>query len=123
MALSGGEKAMTGLALLFAMIRVKPTPFCFLDEIDAALDAANSRRFAEMLQDFAESSQFVIITHNPETMEIADRLHGVTMEQPGVSKLISVELSEAQRETERWAATEATMAAGSPADKESAPAG
>ncbi len=67
MALSGGEKAMTGLALLFAMIRVKPTPFCFLDEIDAALDAANSRRFAEMLQDFAESSQFVIITHNPET--------------------------------------------------------
>ncbi len=91
---------MTGLALLFAMIRVKPTPFCFLDEIDAALDAANSRRFAELLRDFAKSSQFIIITHNPETMEIADRLHGVTMEQPGVSKLISVELSEAQREAE-----------------------
>ncbi len=123
MALSGGEKAMTGLALLFAMIRVKPTPFCFLDEIDAALDAANSRRFAEMLRDFAKNSQFVIITHNPETMEIADRLHGVTMEQPGVSKLISVQLSEAQREAERWAASEATVAAGSGADRQSAPAG
>ncbi len=123
MALSGGEKALTALALLFAMIRVKPTPFCFLDEIDAALDAANSRRFAEMLQDFAKNSQFVIITHNPETMEVADRLHGVTMEQPGVSKLISVELSEAQREAERWAATEATVAAGSGADKQSAPTG
>jgi len=117
MALSGGEKAMTGLALLFAMIRVKPTPFCFLDEIDAALDAANSRRFAQLLQDFAKDSQIIIVTHNPETMEIADRLHGVTMEQPGVSKLISVELSEAQREAEHWAATEATVAASSEADR------
>ncbi len=123
MALSGGEKAMTGLALLFAMIRVKPTPFCFLDEIDASLDAANSRRFAEMLQDFAKNSQFVIITHNPETMEIADRLHGVTMEQPGISRLISVKLSEAQREAERWAEAEATVAASSEADRQSAPAG
>jgi len=123
MALSGGEKAMTGLALLFAMIRVKPTPFCFLDEIDAALDAANSRRFAELLRNFAKSSQFIIITHNPETMEVADRLHGVTMEQPGVSKLISVKLSEAQREAERWANAEATVAASSGADKQSAPTG
>ncbi len=123
MALSGGEKAMTALALLFAMIRVKPSPFCFLDEIDAALDAANSRRFAELLQDFAKDSQFVIITHNPETMEVADRLHGVTMEQPGVSKLISVKLSEAQREAERWAAAEETVTAGSGTDKKSAPTG
>jgi len=123
MALSGGEKALTALALLFAMIRVKPTPFCFLDEIDAALDAANSRRFAELLQDFAKNSQFVIITHNPETMEIADRLHGVTMEQPGVSKLISVELSEAQREAERWAATEIAAEGQRAGGKQSVPAG
>ncbi len=122
MALSGGEKAMTALALLFAMIRVKPAPFCILDEIDAALDAANSRRFAEMLRDFAQDSQFIIITHNPETMEIADTLHGVTMEQPGVSKLISVELATAQKEAERWAASNGQQSREPVPDVESAPA-
>jgi len=122
MALSGGEKALTALALLFAMIRVKPAPFCILDEIDAALDAANSQRFGELLMDFAEDSQFIIITHNPETMEIADTLHGVTMEQPGVSKLISVELAEAQKEAERWAASNADRVQEPVPDVESAPA-
>jgi chromosome segregation protein len=95
--LSGGERAMTALALLFALLQVKPSPFCVMDEIDAALDAANTDRFGEMLQDFARRSQFIIITHNPRTMEKVDTLHGITMQDPGTSRLISVELEEAQR--------------------------
>jgi chromosome segregation protein len=102
--LSGGERAMTALALLFALLRVKPSPFCVMDEIDAALDAANTDRFSEMLREFAERSQFIIITHNPRTMEKADVLHGITMQEPGCSKLISVELEQAQKEAEQHAA-------------------
>jgi chromosome segregation protein len=91
--LSGGEKALTAIALMFAIFKYKPSPFCVLDEIDAPLDDANIGRFVEMLQSMQEHTQFIIITHSRKTMEIADRLYGVTMEEPGVSKLISIELN------------------------------
>jgi chromosome segregation protein len=100
--LSGGERAMTALALLLAMLRVRPTPFCVMDEIDAPLDAMNTGRFVKLLEEFSEQSQFIIITHNPRTMEAADALYGVTMSEPGVSRTLSVELSEAQAEAEKW---------------------
>jgi chromosome segregation protein len=90
--LSGGEKALTAIALMFAIFRYKPSPFCLLDEIDAPLDDANVSRFVEMLRGMLDRTQFILITHNRRTMEIANRLYGVTMEEPGVSKLISVEL-------------------------------
>ncbi|MCA9471386.1 MAG: chromosome segregation protein SMC [Nitrospirales bacterium] len=95
--LSGGEKTMTVLALLFASFLIKPSPFCILDEVDAPLDEANVGRFGQFLTQMAERSQFIIITHNKRTMEIADSLFGVTMEQPGVSKLVSVRLNELQK--------------------------
>jgi chromosome segregation protein len=91
--LSGGEKALTAIALMFAIFRYKPSPFCLLDEIDAPLDDANVSRFVEMLRGMLDRTQFILITHNRRTMEIADRLYGVTMEEPGVSKLISVTLN------------------------------
>jgi chromosome segregation protein len=91
--LSGGEKALTAIALMFAIFRFKPSPFCLLDEIDASLDDANVGRFVEMLQSMLDRTQFILITHNRRTMEIANRLYGVTMEEPGVSKLISVQLN------------------------------
>src|SRR5262245_33489591 len=91
--LSGGEKALTAIALMFGMFRFKPSPFCVLDEIDAPLDDANIGRFVEMLRGMQRHTQFIVITHNRKTMEIADRLYGVTMEEPGVSKLISVQLN------------------------------
>ncbi len=91
--LSGGEKALAAIALMFAIFKYKPSPFCVLDEIDAPLDDANIGRFVEMLQSMQEHTQFIIITHSRKTMEIADRLYGVTMEEPGVSKLISIELN------------------------------
>jgi chromosome segregation protein len=90
--LSGGEKALTAIALMFAIFKYKPSPFCLLDEIDAPLDDANVSRFVEMLRGMLEHTQFILITHNRRTMEIANRLYGVTMEEPGVSKLISVQL-------------------------------
>jgi chromosome segregation protein len=99
--LSGGERAMTALALVLAMLRVRPTPFCVMDEIDAPLDAMNTGRFVKVLEEFADKSQFIIITHNPRTMEAAATLYGVTMQEPGVSKVISVELEQAQREAEQ----------------------
>jgi len=89
--LSGGEKALTAIALMFALFKHKPSPFCLLDEIDAPLDDANIGRFVEMLRGMQAHTQFILITHNRKTMEIADRLYGVTMEEPGVSKLISVQ--------------------------------
>jgi len=91
--LSGGEKALTAIALMFAIFRFKPSPFCLLDEIDAPLDDANVGRFVDMLRSMLDRTQFILITHNRRTMEIADRLYGVTMEEPGVSKLISVQLN------------------------------
>jgi len=91
--LSGGEKALAAIALMFAIFKYKPSPFCVLDEIDAPLDDANIGRFIEMLQGMQAYTQFILITHNRKTMEIADRLYGVTMEEPGVSKLISLELN------------------------------
>ena len=91
--LSGGEKALTAIALMFGLFKHKPSPFCLLDEIDAPLDDANIGRFVEMLRGMQAYTQFILITHNRKTMEIADRLYGVTMEEPGVSKLISVQLN------------------------------
>ena len=93
MLLSGGEKALTAIALMFAIFKYKPSPFCLLDEIDAPLDDANIGRFVEMLRSMLDRTQFIVITHNRKTMEIANRLYGVTMEEPGVSKLISIQLN------------------------------
>ncbi|MCY0902496.1 MAG: chromosome segregation protein SMC [Firmicutes bacterium] len=92
--LSGGERALTALALLFAVLRVKPVPFCVLDEVEAALDEANVARFAEFLREFAQETQFIVITHRRGTMEAADVLYGVTMQESGVSKLVSVRVEE-----------------------------
>ena len=93
-ALSGGERALTVIALLFSFLRVKPAPFSVLDEIDAPLDEANIARFSKFLRDFADNTQFIIVTHRKRTMEAADVMYGVTLEDAGVSKLISVRLSE-----------------------------
>jgi chromosome segregation protein len=92
--LSGGERAMIAVALLFAVLRVKPAPFCILDEIDATLDHTNIKRFVELLKLFSKEIQFIMITHRRDTMEVAEALYGVTMEEKGVSKLISLELKE-----------------------------
>jgi chromosome segregation protein len=92
--LSGGEKALTAVALIFSIFLIKPSPFCMLDEVDAPLDDANIGRFNDLVREMAEISQFIIITHNKRTMEIADSLYGVTMEEPGVSRLVSVRINE-----------------------------
>ena len=94
--LSGGEKSMTVLALLFASFLIRPSPFCVLDEVDAPLDETNVVRFGQFLRQMADRSQFIVITHNKRTMEIANSLFGITMEEPGVSKLISVRLHDLQ---------------------------
>ena len=93
--LSGGEKALTAIAILFAILRLKPMPFCLLDEIEAALDDANANRFAKYLRRFSENTQFIVITHRKPTMELADNLYGVTMEEKGVSRIVSVKLEDA----------------------------
>jgi chromosome segregation protein len=90
--LSGGEKALTAVSLLFSIFLVKPSPFCLLDEVDAPLDEANVGRFNEVVREMTDRSQFIMITHNRRSMEIADRLCGITMEEPGVSKLVAVNL-------------------------------
>ena len=92
--LSGGEKALTALALLLAIFRFQPSPFCILDEVDAPLDEANVGRFTAMIQEMARHNQFILITHNKKTMEMAPVLYGVTMQEPGVSKLVSVNFGE-----------------------------
>ncbi len=94
--LSGGEKTLTAMALLFASFLIRPTPFCLLDEIDAPLDEENIGRFTSVLKELAQNAQFLVITHNKRTMSIADSLFGVTMEEPGVSKLVSVRLGDLQ---------------------------
>jgi len=92
--LSGGERALTAIALLFAMLRLKPTPFCILDEIEAALDEANISHFTDYVRSYAQKTQFVIITHRKSTMECCDTLYGVTMQEKGVSKMIRVRMSD-----------------------------
>ena len=92
MLLSGGEKAFTAIALLFAILKINPAPFCVLDEIEAALDDVNVYRFAEYLKKFADETQFLVITHRKGTMEAADTVYGITMEENGISKLLSMQL-------------------------------
>jgi chromosome segregation protein len=91
--LSGGEKALTALALLIALFRYRPSPFCILDEVDAPLDEANVDRFANMVREMSAQTQFIVITHSKRTMETASTLYGVTMEEPGISKIVSVRLN------------------------------
>ena len=93
--LSGGEKTLTATALLFAIYLVKPSPFCILDEVDAPLDDANVARFMDLIRSFADSTQFILVTHNKLTMEAADRMYGVTMPTPGISRLVGVRFDEA----------------------------
>jgi chromosome segregation protein len=92
--LSGGEKALTAISLLFATFLIHPSPFCLLDEIDAPLDEENTRRFTLALTEMSRQTQFIVVTHNKRSMEIADVLYGVTMEETGLSKLVSVRLNE-----------------------------
>ena len=95
--LSGGEKAMTAVALVFSIFQLNPAPFCLLDEVDAPLDEANVGRFTAMVREMSEQVQFLFVSHNKATMEAASQLSGVTMREPGVSRLVSVDLAEAAR--------------------------
>jgi chromosome segregation protein len=104
--LSGGEKTLTAIALLFAIYLVKPSPFCILDEVDAPLDDANIGRFMQIIRKFSTSTQFILVTHNKRTMEAADRMYGVTMQEQGVSNLVGVKFEDV-RETADSAIPEA----------------
>lgn len=101
MQLSGGEKALTAISLLFAIQNLKPSPFCLLDEIEAALDDNNVARYAKYLHNLTKHTQFIVITHRRGTMAAADRLYGITMQEKGVSTLISVDLIENQLEEDK----------------------
>jgi chromosome segregation protein len=94
--MSGGEKALTAIALMFALFQYRPSPICILDEIDAPLDDVNVGRMCDALKEFARDTQFLVITHNKITMGLADTIYGVTMQEPGISKLVSVKFSEAE---------------------------
>ena len=93
---SGGERALTAIAILFAMLKLKPTPFCILDEIEAALDDANISYFADYLKEFSKDTQFIVVTHRKGTMERCDTLFGVAMEERGISSMVSVNLKDYQ---------------------------
>jgi len=93
--LSGGEKALTAVSFVFAIFQLNPAPFCMLDEVDAPLDDANVSRFTELVKEMAETVQFIVVTHNKITMEMAHQLSGVTMREPGVSRLVQVDIAEA----------------------------
>ena len=108
--LSGGEKAMTALALLIAIFRYQPSPFCILDEVDAPLDEANVGRFTKLIGEMSSQTQFIVVTHNRKTMEIAPVLYGVTMQEPGVSKLVSVRWEETGNENAGAKATAVSAA-------------
>ena len=95
--LSGGEKALTAVALVFSIFELNPAPFCLLDEVDAPLDDNNVGRFCEIVKEMSERVQFVFVTHNKSTMELANQLLGVTMHEPGVSRLVTVDVEEAVR--------------------------
>jgi chromosome segregation protein len=102
--LSGGEKALTAIALVFAMFQLNPAPFCMLDEVDAPLDDTNTERFCGMVKRMSTQTQFIFITHNKIAMEMAQHLIGVTMQEQGVSRVVEVDMEEAMRMTEREAA-------------------
>jgi chromosome segregation protein len=93
--MSGGEKALTAVSLVFAIFQIKPSPFCILDEVDAPLDEANVARYNDIVRSMTDRSQFILITHIKRTMQAVDVLYGVTMPEPGVSKIVSVKINEA----------------------------
>ncbi len=95
--LSGGEKTLTAIALLFSIYLVKPSPFCILDEVDAPLDDSNIDRYTRILKKFSNNTQFIVVTHNKRTMEAAQALYGITMEEEGVSKIVTVRFNEEAR--------------------------
>ena len=94
--LSGGEKAMTAIALVFALFKLNPSPFCLMDEVDAPLDDSNTERFCEVVKSMSKNTQFLFVSHNKVTMEIAEQLIGVTMQEPGVSRIVEVDLQQIQ---------------------------
>ena len=95
--LSGGEKALTAVAMVFSIFQLNPAPFCMLDEVDAPLDDANVARFCSMVREMSDKVQFIFITHNKVTMEMSHQLIGVTMNEPGVSRIVSVDIAEAAK--------------------------
>ena len=102
--LSGGEKALTAIALVFALFQLNPAPFCMLDEVDAPLDDTNTERFCDMVRRMSEQTQFLFISHNKITMEMAQQLVGVTMQEQGVSRVVAVDIEEALKLREEPAA-------------------
>ena len=103
MQLSGGEQSFVGVALFFAILQVNPTPFCILDEIEAALDEVNVARLAEYIKRYADGTQFIMITHRRGTMEAANRLYGVTMPEQGISKILTLDVNDiSKKQGEEW---------------------